>query len=269
MPEAIPALLAHLRIQYVSVACHSGGTVWALDMLLHHPEILHPSRPYLAIGGPWILPSHTGRTALSMVQLLPTSVINKTDKLAKLINNHVGPALGASVGFSLALVAKLGPTTAFKGHEDAEEHGHDRAPEGARFEEDLWPKVIARIYAEGVRGIGSEAVLLMHKAADAAGSGWSDWGDYDQLVPRLAEALRAAGRRLRLDVFYAEKDMMIGHGRESKGARWFDSCWEQTRCADVVQYRSTTVMGADHDGIWNLRWGMMQEVFLNARGTLD
>lgn len=93
----VSELLKHLDIQYVSVGCHSGGLVYALDMLLHHPEILHPERPYLAIGGPWILPSHTSSTAMSLIQHLPASVISGADKFARLINNHIGLFIGASL----------------------------------------------------------------------------------------------------------------------------------------------------------------------------
>jgi hypothetical protein len=79
-------------------------------------------------------------------------------------------------------------------------------------------------------------------------------------VPRLAEALRAEGKRLRVDVFYAENDSLIGDGG-SKGPRWFDQCWDAQHCGDVIDYCRTIVTGADHDRIWNLRWGAVQKVF--------
>jgi pimeloyl-ACP methyl ester carboxylesterase len=246
--EVIPALLQHLAIQHVSVACHSAGTVSALDIVLHFPEILHPERPYLAIGGPWILPKHTGSTALHIAHSLPTSVLNQTDKAARLINNHIGPAVGASFGVSYKLAAKIRPARPAKPSTDA----NDR--EGARLEAQMWPHVIERIYAEGVKGLSTDAVLMMQKGM----TGWSDWGDYDTGIPRLAELLRADGKRLTVDVFFAEEDIVIGDGG-TKGPRWFDKCWAPH--GDVFEYRSSTVKGTDHDAIWNLKWGVAQTVF--------
>jgi hypothetical protein len=76
----------------------------------------------------------------------------------------------------------------------------------------------------------------------------------------LREVLRGEGRRLRVRVFYAEKDALTGDGgAASKGAKWFDGCWEGD--GDVIDYQSRTVQGADHDSVWGLRWGAMQEVF--------
>ncbi|KAK3357957.1 hypothetical protein B0T25DRAFT_622549 [Lasiosphaeria hispida] len=255
--EVIPSLLAHLGIPHVSVACHSGGTIWALDMLLHHPHLLHPTRPYLAIGGPWILPAHTSPLVPSLLKVLPAGLVGYTDKLARLINNHIGPAFASTMGLSQALGAKLAPAPVPGG--EVEEPADD-VPEGARFEDEVFPKIIERIYLEGMKGISSEAVLLLQKVDGVAG--WGDWGDYDELVPRLAQALRAAGRRLRVDVFYAEKDLLIGDGG-SKGPVWFDQCWRE-HGGDVIDYQSRVVEGADHDGVWNLRWGAAEEVFGRA-----
>ncbi|GAB1312489.1 hypothetical protein MFIFM68171_02699 [Madurella fahalii] len=254
--DVIPALLAHLGIRHVSVACHSGGTIWALDFVFHHPQLLHPSRPYLAIGGPWILPAHTGSTGLSILQHLPVSVLANTDKFARLVNNHIGPTLGTSFGLTLNLLEKLIPASLTNGGDAA--GGGDALPEGAAFEEEIWASVIDRVYAEGVQGISADAVVLMQRVDGV--DGWSDWGDYDRLVPRLAEALRAAGVRLRVDVFYADKDKMIGDGG-SRGPLWFDQCWNETSRAGVIDYQSRTVKGADHDGIWSLKWDAVQEVF--------
>ncbi|KAK2593712.1 hypothetical protein QQS21_008577 [Conoideocrella luteorostrata] len=245
--EVVMALLESLGIQNVSVYCHSGGTVYALDMLLHHPEILHPEKPYLAIGAPWILPSHTSATTMSIIQTLPASILGDYDKFAKFTNNST---LGFSVNSSVGLVGKLMPTT-----HKASNKVVDR--EDVAFEENLWPKIIDRIHAESVQGFSSDAVLFMQKVPGS--SGWSSWGDVDVLVPRLGAALSAAGKRLRVDVFYAERDFMIGKGC-SKGPLWFDHCWLQCN-RDVIDYHSKTIAGADHNRIWNLRWGVMDEVF--------
>lgn len=222
-------------------------------MLLHHPEIIHPESPFLAIGGPWILPNRTGSTLLSIAKALPRPIISNTDKLARLINNHLGPFIGNTIGLSAGLVSSLLPRKKAKPPAAPRE---DEAAEvgSAEFEAQLWSPIIDRIYAEGVAGISSDAVLFLQKGMD----GWSDWGDYDTGVARLAEVLRAAGKRLRVDVFYPSSDFFVG-GEGDKGPRWFNRCWEAA--SDVIHFQSSTVKGADHDGIWMLKFGVPQSVF--------
>ncbi|EFX04945.1 interferon-induced GTP-binding protein mx2 [Grosmannia clavigera kw1407] len=255
--ETMAALLVHLGIKHVALSCHSGGTLFALDLLLRHPEILSPDRPYLAIGAPWIRPAHTTSTLMSVVQVLPGAVVGKLNKFARFFNQHLSPVLGAAVGASQAFVSTVTSAASSGSTSDA---AGDMEREGARFEVDVWPTLLKRIYVEGIEGISSEALLFTRKSDGGAASGWSDWGDYDVLVPRLVTALRSAGRRLVVDVFYAETDYMIGDGG-TKGPLWFDQCWDAEHRGDVVDYSSTVIKGADHDRIWDLRWGVAQQVF--------
>ncbi|KAK0648581.1 hypothetical protein B0T16DRAFT_456048 [Cercophora newfieldiana] len=259
----IPSLLAHLSIPYVSVAAHSGGTIYALDFAVSHPELLFPpvggdgsgKGGYLALGCPWILPSHTGSALLGFVGMLPKGLISRTDSLARLIATRVGPAIGVSSG----LVMKMIPTSLFKSAPAGTEGGEEEVDEDWEFENGIWGRVIDKMYEGGVEGISEDALLFMKKGD--AESGWGEWGDYDRLVPRLVEGLRASGRKLRVDVFYAEKDHMIGDAG-SKGAVWFDGCWEPEggEYGDVLEYRKKTIKGADHDSIWSMRWNVAREV---------
>ena len=189
--------------------------------------------------------------ALSVLQHLPTGLIGSTDKLARLINNHIGPMIGSSYGISLGLLAKL-MSASFSNESEVE------MPEGARFEQEIWSSIVSRVYAEDVQGISADAVLFLQKVNGL--EGWGSWGDYDTLVPRLTDTLRARGVRLRVDVLYAEKDQMIGD-QGAKGPRWFDQCWNETSRGDAIDYQSRTIPGADHDRIWDLRWGAAHEVF--------
>jgi hypothetical protein len=60
-----------------------------------------------------------------------------------------------------------------------------------------------------------------------------------------------------VDVFFAEKDIMIGDAG-TKGNKWFEACW---RDVDGVEFASETVKGSDHDHVWDLRWDVMERVF--------
>jgi hypothetical protein len=242
--EVIPALLHHLAVPHVSVACHSGGTISGLDLLLHHPHLLRPGRAYLALGGPWIQPAHTASRRMALVSALPCALVGRFDSIARLANAYVAP-----VG---AAVARLVPSSATR-HPDPER-------EGASREDALLAHAMRRAFAEGVRGLGADALLFMRKVPGAAAGGWGDWGDYDTLAPRLAEALRAAGvGRLTLDVFFAEEDVMVGDAG-TKGPMWFDGIWKGDDLSDVINYNSRVVEGTDHDSIWSLRWGVPQTV---------
>ncbi|KAK0612023.1 hypothetical protein B0T14DRAFT_558783 [Immersiella caudata] len=275
MCTIIPLLLAHLSISYVSLAAHSGGTIYALDLALSHPEIFPPAaadgedgrQGYLAIGCPWVLPSRSGSAMLSVVGMLPRGMIMQTDTLARFIATKVGPAVGAgyqalgrvvgaSGGLLKVISGSVSGSGSGSGSGNSEGEGGKERNEEFEFEDRIWGKLIAKMFEEGVEGISEDAVLFMQKGE---GSGWGDWGDYDGLVPRLVEGLRGKGRRLRVDVFYGEKDHMIGDAG-SKGPIWFDGCWTGGENKDVIEFRSRTVKGADHDTIWSAEWDVAMEV---------
>lgn len=118
------------------------------------------------------------------------------------------------------------------------------------------PGVGQKISKEGAKGLGEEAVVLMDKKA---AGGWGDWGDYDTAVPMIVEGLRAAGKRLEVWVFWAEKDIMVGD-TGTKGPRWFAGCW-RGGWDDVLEYREITVEGADHNNVWDLHRKPAREVY--------
>jgi len=262
----MPALLAHLGIEHVSLACHSGGTVYGLDFALHHPEVLHPERPYIAIAAPWIRPMHTSSSLMSVVQTFPPGMLKQTDKLVKFITNYAAPSVGYVSGLSSATMKKLrsAPEPIPSISSSATQEGTDQ--EQVELERRLQTGLFKRIHAENIYGVSTDAMVLMQKDGDGqstASLGWGDWGDYDGLVPRLAEQLRARGfggsdnrLRLRVDMFYAESDIMVGDGG-TKGPKWFDALWTDT---DVFDYRSTTTEGTNHDEIWDLKSGITRRV---------
>ncbi|KAF5009054.1 hypothetical protein FDECE_4706 [Fusarium decemcellulare] len=208
-------------------------------------QILHPDRPYIAIGAPWILPSHSHLLSMTITQAIPNVLMAQTDKFASFINT-LAPALASSAGVSQTLVGltKTGP-------QPTEEDSAD-----TKFEESLDPKLFKFIHSEGIRGMSEEALILMQKVKTV--EGWGDWVDYDDLVPKLAEALRRVGRRLSVDVFFAEKDSMVGDAT-TEGPEWLNKCWEAER--ETIAYNSTVIPKADHDTIWSMRLGLPERVY--------
>ncbi|KAK0738876.1 hypothetical protein B0T18DRAFT_333978 [Schizothecium vesticola] len=271
--EVVPALLTSLSIAHLSaITAHSGGTVYAVDFLLSHPSFLLPTTSttptLLALGAPWILPSRSSATAAWLTQQLPSPVLRQADAARILVERYVDPVVGVSTGFSGAIgrsmrviSGSLGSVAAAPAPSTDEEMAPLDAEGGEwsaarQFELRVISGLGEKISKEGAKGLGEEAVVLMYK--EGAG-GWGDWGDYDVAVPRVVEGLRAAGRRLEVRVFWAEKDMMVGDAG-TKGPRWFAGCW-RGGWDEVLEYGETAVEGADHDTIWDLHRRSAREVY--------
>lgn len=247
LAEMTLALLRHLEIKHVSVACHSGGTIYALDMLLHHPEILHPERSYIAIGAPWILPSRSHLWSTSLIQALPDTIMAQADKVIGFVNGTLGPVFAPSAGIS-----QIFRSSARSGPGEAGEINADAA-----LEESLESHFFGFVHSESIKGFSDELQFLMQKVEGV--SGWGDWLDYDDLMPKLVEALKGAGKQLTVEVFYAEQDSLIG-APGGQGPQWLNSCWEGDIAKEVVTYKTNTVKGTDHDTIWSIRQGVPEEV---------
>ncbi|KAH8648624.1 hypothetical protein BX600DRAFT_517991 [Xylariales sp. PMI_506] len=256
----VPALLNHLGIEHVSLVAQSGGAIYAANTLLHLRHILDPARPYAAFCAPWVHPSRTGATAMQLVNLLPNAVVSYLDRAASLFNGAFdavsgpGTALGASsslIGAGFSAITGGGSAAASLTEDD-------------EFELLARPLWVKRAYAQNVRGLSEDALLLLRKGGQP--DEWGSWSDWDDLVPLLAAAetdQRSGGNgadlpKLRVDVFFAESDVMIG----TKVQGWFDSCWAPEKRGEGIDYESHEVEGADHDNILNLQFGVAQKIFL-------
>lgn len=257
--EMTIALLKHLDINHVSIACHSGGSVYALDLLLHHPEILHPEQPYLAVGAPWAHPAHSGVMAMRITNMLPRSAIGSIDKIATLFMNVqpvLGPAKGLFSGISQYVSGVSSKTRPASADDD----------EAIKFETELQGKLLTHMHQQGIEGIADEAIMLMQRVDDGS-KGWGEWGDYDKLLPQLSATLRAAGRKLTVRSFWAESDGIIGNAGTA-GPRWLEQCIQkETRDRDaVISYSSCVITGAEHDTAWDIKFGVPQSVFRDISG---
>lgn len=48
----VSALLAHLRVPYVSLASHSGGALYLISTILSYRGLLHPRNPHIVFLAP-------------------------------------------------------------------------------------------------------------------------------------------------------------------------------------------------------------------------
>jgi len=49
--RTVPLLLEHLDIKHVALVSHSAGTIYLLNTLHYHRDVLHPDRPFVALFG--------------------------------------------------------------------------------------------------------------------------------------------------------------------------------------------------------------------------
>lgn len=266
----VPALLAHLGIRHVALVSQSAGTIYALNTLLHLPHLLHPIAPYAALCVPWVHPVHSGAALMSAAHVLPAAAIATVDVLATFFVSTLAPVTGFSGGLLSALTGSLGMGKA----KPAVVDGVDAAD--VAFEEAALPDVSAHAFRQGCKGMGQEAVMLLKRAGPA--DVWGAWGDVDKYVPLLAAQMEADATSkqahssgipnspespaLKIQVFYAEEDNMIG---TKAGPKWFDSCWSPENRGSTIEYSSAVVPGTNHDTTLDLRFGVAHEIFRTIR----
>lgn len=254
----VPALLQHLGVRRgVSLAAHSGGAIYALNTLLHQRHLLSDTNPYVALCAPWIRPSRSGASLMTLAGALPDALVGKFDKVAGFFGRDMAPVTGFSDAVSGMLPA------VFRGTTPPIAPGVDVGD--VELEERVFPLLIERMYSENMEGLGQEAVLLL-KRGDAGE--WGEWEDHDRFVELLAEkeAAAAGDARLRVDVFFSESDNMIGSGN---GPKWFDECWREERRGERIDYASCVVPGTEHDTIVVVRYGVFERILRRVAGEED
>ncbi|GKT60643.1 interferon-induced GTP-binding protein Mx2 [Colletotrichum tofieldiae] len=261
--EIVPALLRHLGVRHVSVASHSAGTIYALNTLLYLRRILSPTRPYVALITPWVHPAHSGVSLMRVTSGLPEGLLGQFHAVAGLFQRILAPVSE----FSSTAVSVLLPSLQSGPAPPAAEPSANRRM--ARFEEDAWPQIIKKVYTENVQGLSDEAILLLKRAEHP--ECWGPWGDHDRFVTLLAEGegnldagVVSDGARLKVDVYFAEADNMIGTGG---GPEWFKECWRAERRSERIDFSSCVVPRAEHDTIVGLGSGVFQRIFRQVAGT--
>ncbi|KAK2021223.1 hypothetical protein LX32DRAFT_646638, partial [Colletotrichum zoysiae] len=279
--EMVPALLGHLGVRRVSVAAQSAGTIYALNTLLHQRGLLCAARPYVALITPWVHPSRSGAGLMRAAAALPDAVMGRFHALAGFFQRSVAPVTAVSgVGFRAvsdmlpslpraAAAANPAADAAAAGEAEGDGAAAARARMTA-FEEAVWERIIDKVFAGSVQGLSEEAILLLKRAGHPGY--WGTWGDHDRLVTLLAEGEAAAaaatggggGAKLKVDVYFAEADHMIGTG---EGPRWFKDCWRAERRGDLIDFSSCVVPGADHDSIVGLKFDVFDRIFRQVGWT--
>ncbi|KAI1622427.1 hypothetical protein EDD37DRAFT_473980 [Exophiala viscosa] len=252
----IPALLHHLGIKHVTLASHSGGAPYLLQILLTYRRFLHPERPQVVVLAPFVHPDDSSAPLMRLTASLPTGLIRKTHAAIALANRTITFSAGVSLPFSRA-----GATPAVTNAINPEEGGDEMQKAVLKNMEKL---SMQYVFAEDISGCSDDALLYLRKKTssiptDPAGQSTEEWLDWSSLSDKVAAAeqerrthrdqndghsdLHREIAMLKFDAFYAEKDIMSG----TKGAKYFDACWE--RHSTDLEYVSRVTEGTNHDSI--------------------
>lgn len=238
----VPALLSHLHIQHISIASHSVGTIYALNTLLTHPTLLHPSTPYIAFFAPWVHYSHSKVGKMQATEYLPEGLINMLSPAAKFVNSNIAPVSAASSGFMKGVKNALTGSAATKtaSSEDALNLDDPKSIDALR------DHIVTFLFAESTEGASADTLLLLKRPQSIVWCSPSlTWNDYDDVSPLLSKIIadeETAGtkREWLIDAFHPESDHLVGE----KGRDWFDACWAEPT---GYKYRRQVVKGGDHD----------------------
>jgi pimeloyl-ACP methyl ester carboxylesterase len=256
--DMVSALLDHVKIKHVHLASHSAGTIFVLDTILHLRHLLHPTRPYVALFGPWVPPSISGKWGMATVGKLPPSWIGKWHYIAKFINNNVAPAIVAS-GMTITKSSRASITSISE--------SKATATDAARtvHEEMLWKKasesvITSFIFAEEVEGASQEALLCLQKCHVK----WGDWNTVDEAVSRIATNEKshiedqedAEQQKLKIRIFFAEDDELVGKG----GQAYLENCFAAANVEQSLDFHSEVVPGTDHGEVLSVSRGAIEKV---------
>jgi hypothetical protein len=276
----VPKLLEHLNISYVSLASHSGGSIYLLNTLLTHPHLLHPNQPYVCLFAPWVRPSHSKKAVWQIASQLPAPLIGKYASLAKAVNDNIMPLIALSGSFmksmnthssQTAIIPPPSPNTPSSRNSSIDSHHTppSLAPEDPEVWEQLGRNILTLMYAEPLDEVSADAQLFLNKPRAVPWCSpsmiWSDVDHFVLLLSRVPEEddrLSDHNRTLDIDVFHAESDRMVG----KRGQHWFDTCWlpgqsstssarsnsfgpmqQYSNC--TYNYSSEIVEGSDHRDI--------------------
>lgn len=246
--ETVPVLLKHVGVEKVSLACHSAGTIYALNTLYHFRDILYPKAPYIGLLAPWVDNVYSRTTLMNMASKLPCGIVDGLADVTKFINQRIAPVASWSGGIlssSMGLFKNESALDDSDATDLAERYGVEQ--EVAREIERIATKFY---FAEDISAGNEEAKLCLKKAG--AGS-WGSCEDYAEFAKVINE--RESHRqntndstsdemtKLRLHVWFAESDIMIG----KDGQKYFNECW--TMEDGCVDFERAELPGTNHETV--------------------
>jgi len=212
-------------------------------------------------------PSHSG--SLAALSLVPDGVLNKWPSIAKFMSARVAPMFLFSGQIVNSITNTMLPDAQLEAPDQS-----DYDPELRAIFPEL-ERLVTKVFMEENMSGGADEAFLCLKRGDK----WS-WGlfaDIEEAVSMLVyhERLLTSGpdssqgdirqEKLRVEVFFAESDIMIG----KKGQEWFSQCWQSQDIADVISYTSETVPESSHETIGDPGRGIFARLFKEIALSFD
>lgn len=207
---------------------------------------------------PWVHPSRSGATTISILKYVPDVILNNWQNIPKFINANIAPVIGFSSGISsgMSSIVSSGLMSSIKASNASVSDSQNESNEAAARSRAVDSKIIKYVFAESIEGVGQDAMLCMKRGGKR--NLWGPWEDHDEYVELLKqqEDQRTVETMLRVEAFWADSDRMIG----KKGAEWFDICWRKDARGNNIEYSSRTVESADHETIMDMKLGPLEEI---------
>lgn len=218
----------------------------------------------LSYGAPWVDNEYSKVTLMNLASKLPVTLIDSWHNVMGFVAQKIQPAVAWSGGVSSA-VSGIFQTSKDSNQSDAALAAkYGTSEDVAKQIEKLATKYF---FAEDTRGGTEEAKLCLKKGGPDS---WLICEDYKQYVQDLLakekERSSASTARpiLKMRVFYAESDMMIGEG----GKEYFEKCWKQPDLSEHIDFESHTLPGTDHEMVLaDFEKGAVQSVFDDIRSA--
>ncbi|PVH84234.1 hypothetical protein DL98DRAFT_512624 [Cadophora sp. DSE1049] len=262
--ETVIALLAHLKIQHIALASQSAGTIYALNLIAHHPDLLYPSNPILTLFSPWVHQSISGDTTLKLAAALPDPLINNWNSIIGGIVTMGIPSVQASstVFGNITNLFKNNQKEA-RSRESEEKLTRGNYGVSSAVQTEVAKNVGKFLFAENTSGGNDEARFCLKSVP---GTSWDRCEVYPTFVLKLKieweERAKKDGQKLKLDVVFGEgSDSMIG----TTGMKYFKECTKQENCGEGIEVRVSEIAGAGHDTVIDPVFSPMRELLDKVR----
>ncbi|ESZ93091.1 hypothetical protein SBOR_6521 [Sclerotinia borealis F-4128] len=265
--ETIPLLLKHLNIKHVSLASHSAGTIYALNIIARLPHIICPSRPRITLLSPWVHQDLSSTYFLQFAAILPNSMLDHWSSVTKFIVNNAAPMIASSGGAFAAIKSFLSTpeTAAATQREAAEQKCREGYGVSIETKKEMETLLLKWAFLEDTSGINDEARLCLKKTDHCS---WDACEDYEEMVKNLVEMWTQRVERnqsaiLEVKIYLAEEDMMTGE----KGKEYFRKCWTSKDWVSGIKVSCEQLKGTDHDTVLD-PFNSLRDIARTAHETL-
>lgn len=196
--------------------------------------------------GPWVHSDHSKQALLTWAAKLPNGLLDSWNGLAKFINTRVAPSVSWSGGAISSVTNLFGASAEEKPDEADIAKLIGRSKEVAAEVQRLQGKFF---FAEDTTAGNEEARMCLKMGGTKI---WDECEDYEEFVQKVmvkeSERLKSDPNvpKLKMRVFYAESDVMIGKG----GKTYFERCWDQDSVHDCIDFESEERPGTDHETVF-------------------